>query len=255
MPRADDHTTLANAPAGVFTLPNIIGEEEITVMSVVTFANGSVLDHIAWAVPDTVAGCEQLATMLGVEPTVLETEPGQWYRSGSVTIGHGQALEILGPAPDYPHFHPLRALLSTLSEPRLLFWYVGTNDMDAFAAAAEAAGRPLAMADSVTSDDPSASTYRRAMIGQGFDPAVPSVIQWIRRRQGQHDTTGGACTIEVFDVFHPAAAALQSVFDGLGIAQRVQPGDQPGLRLTLGCPRGTVVLEGFGNPADRLPAG
>lgn len=228
-------------------------------MGLITFTNGSMLDHIAWAVPDVVTGCRELADLTDVEPFLSpEPEPGQWYWSGGLPLGNGQLLEIIGPAPAFQGFHPLRAMMAGLATPRLLFWYVGTDDIDAFVAHAAGVGvvsTPIEANEHAP--ESGLSSYRRAILlgpSGGFDPVMPSVIQWTRRRP-EFDASGASeVMLDVFELEHPAAAAMQSLFDKLGIDQHVSPGAEPVLRLKLNTLNGPVTLDGRGNPAEPPPA-
>lgn len=226
-------------------------------MTIQKFPNGTVLDHIAWAVPDTVAGCEQLADMTGVRPHLMDRpEPGAYYWSGGLNLGDGQLLEVIGPNPDFDGFHPLLALLRAIGEPRLLFWYVHVDDLEGLAVLARAAGRPLTPIEHVEPEDPTYSAYKRCSLSGPIDPVVPNLISWSRRRQ---EFTGGStgATLTAFRPAHPEADQINSLFATLGIDQAVGHAPEPTLELELSTPRGSVVLLGVGNLASGfvLPAG
>jgi hypothetical protein len=66
-------------------------------MPVLGFPNGTVVDHIAFAVPETRAGCEHIADLIGVEPYLMaEPEPDAYYWSGGLNLGDGRLLEVVG---------------------------------------------------------------------------------------------------------------------------------------------------------------
>jgi hypothetical protein len=228
-------------------------------MTLTRFSGGSMLDHIGWATPDAPSGCARLAELTGATPFLMaEPEPEQWYWSGGLPLGGGQLLEVIGPAPAFSAHHPLHGLLRALPAPRL-FWYVGTDDIDAFAAAASAAGVTVSPIE--TNDYPAESglsCYRRCMLlgsTGGFDPVVPSVIQWTRRRAEFDSSATSGVTLRRFELQHPDAAGISVLFEHLGIDQPIRRGPEPALTLVLDTPNGVVELEGRGNPADLLGAG
>ena len=83
---------------------------------------------------------------------------------------------------------------------------------------------------------------------------MPSVIQWTRRRPEFDASAASGVTLDVFELEHPSAEAMQSLFGKLGIDQHISPGAEPVLRLRLDTPNGPVTLDGRGNPAEHPPA-
>jgi hypothetical protein len=218
-------------------------------MPVIRFPNGTVVDHIVFAVPETRAGCEHIADLTGVEPYLMtEPEPGAYYWSGGLNLGDGQLLEVVGPNPAFTSFHPLHALLSSISELRLLFWYVLVDDMSAYGRLAAGAGRPLTAIDSVEPEDQSYSAYARASLSGPIDPVVPNVIRWTRRREHFRGASTGA-TMRGLRLGHPDHEGINALFAELGIAQGVDPAETSTVELDLDTPRGLVTLRGEGNPA------
>jgi hypothetical protein len=208
------------------------------------FPDGTWVDHVAWAVPDTIAGVEQLRELTGAEIEVPpEPEEGQWYLSAGLPLGAGRFLEVIGPAPGVVG-HPFAELLRALPTPRLLFWYVRATDWDAATRLAEGAGWPLSRIEEV--DDPQFHAYRRAGLGPDLDPVVPNVIEWRRRRSTWRDDA--ECAIERFDLGHPDHDSIATRLAALGIAMDVAPAERPTLTLHLRTRAGAVRLDGVGNP-------
>ena len=222
--------------------------------TIVTYPNGSMLDHIAWVVPDTKQGIEQIADLTGAQPFLMpEPEPGAYYWSGGLVIGDGpQLLEIIGHNPHYEGQHPFFHLLQSFPEPRLAFWYIALQDFDGFATQADAAGTPLSNVEHFVPPDESFSEYKRGAIGSQFSFLIPNVIQWIRRRKDWTRHPDRSCTLHSFVVEHPDPEDLQQRYAQLGIVQPVQQGAQPALRLTLSTPKGLVELAGVGEPLEAL---
>ena len=215
-------------------------------MAVHQFADGMWLDHIAWGVPDTVAGVEQLRELTGAEMFAPgEPEAGQWYLSAGLPFQDGRFLEVIGPAPGVTG-HPLGDLLRSLQEPRLLFWFLRVENWDDLARRTEAVGRPLSRIEEV--DDERFHSYRRAGIGPGLDPVMPNVIEWRRRRPGSTDD--GVCRISDFRLGHPDPSSINAVLAALGTDMTVAEAARSTLTLELSTPNGVVRLDGIGNPID-----
>lgn len=219
--------------------------------TIITQPNGSMLAHIAWVVPDTKQGVEQMAELTGAQPFMMpEPEPGAYYWSGGLVIGDGpQMLEIIGHNPHYEGQEPFFHLLRSFPEPRLLFWYIASNDFDAFAAQAEDSGNSLSNIQHFMPPDESFSEYKRGMIGSQFSLVLPNVIQ---RRKDLASHPDRSCTLHSFVVGHSDPDALEQRYAQLGIVQPVQRGTQPVLRLTLSTPKGLVELAGVGEPLEAL---
>jgi len=57
-------------------------------------------DHVAWTVPDTIAGVERLRELTGARiDTAQRPEEGQWYFSTDPALGVVWLLEVIGPTP------------------------------------------------------------------------------------------------------------------------------------------------------------
>ncbi|MEM9421472.1 MAG: VOC family protein [Pseudomonadota bacterium] len=132
--------------------------------------HGLQLDHIGLGVPDVKEGVAWVEAQTGAEVMLHDAEPGQWYQSGSLAIGGGSFLEIIGPNPAHRKFQPFGALLSTLDRPRLAFWYIAVHDFDAFQALAKRKGGALERVEHINIDHctPNQSGYHRGYVGPGF---------------------------------------------------------------------------------------
>ncbi|MEM9513361.1 MAG: VOC family protein [Actinomycetota bacterium] len=206
-------------------------------------AGGLELDHIALAVPSMERGLEHVRQLTGAEPLLLDAEDGQWYRSASLPLGRQTALEILAPNPDHKGVHPLAMMIRGFTEPRLLFWYLATNDLDRFGVAAGSVGAGLHRIQQLGTAGQSQSVYRRAQIGKRFVSAVPQVIEW----QERHDRSGAddRCSLLSFAVSHPDADQHNRALEAVGATTRIDRGEHA-LRLDFDSPRGAVRIESAG---------
>jgi hypothetical protein len=208
--------------------------------------NGSVLDHIGWGVPNFAAGVEALAAMTGVRPVLLYEPEGDErpFRNAVLHLGGAQHLEVIGPSPDYAgELKGIGAFTASLPAPALIYWYVGSGDLDAVAAQARAAGYNFQMFDDIPGDG---SNFRRGAIG-GYQhlPAVPLVVEWHRETQPDgrwRADLGASCALVEFRVEHPEPEGVRAMYAALGIDQAVEWGTRPRLSLTLDTPKGRVRL-------------
>ena len=208
--------------------------------------HGFQLDHIGLGVEDTERGVAWVQEQTGADVALHDPEPGQWYWSGSLAIGEESFLEIIGPNPDWKGFHPFRTLLQTLSEPKLLFWYIAVTDFEAFRSLAKANRAGLERVEAINIDraSPDQASYRRGYVGPGFMTERPNVIEWLYRpdRMAAHEPV---CKLTDFRLANPASDTLNAVFDALGIEVRVDNGASS-IGLTLETPNGPWSIDNSG---------
>jgi len=202
------------------------------------------VDHLALGVADTRAGAALAQDRTGVAPVLVEAEPGAWYQSAALRLSDGIVVEIIGPNPAYPRFHPFAELLRTLSQPTPVFWYVATTNFDALLGEAGKLGAPMERVESVNAeDDPHHARYRRGVLGPGFLSQRPCVIQWQRRMERSQQPP--RCSLEAFALRQPRAQALNRIFEGLVIVEHASAGP-PGMTVVLDTPAGLVEFAGSG---------
>ena len=213
-------------------------------MSLVLDRGGTQLDHIALAVPDTEKGVAFVRELTGVEPALTRRDPKDFYWSAAIPLAERSFLEIIGPNPDHRGVHPLKSFMAGLAQPKLLFWYVATADISAFARQAKEAGAPLR---SIVKVDPATSTngsdYTRASIGKGYISQRPGVIEW--RRRSVQQAGERQCRLSRFKLCHPKADELNALFGKLGIDIEVATGPSL-IGITLVSPKGEVSIENEG---------
>lgn len=220
--------------------------------SLIAPRNGSPVDHLAIAVPDTRAGVAQIAGMTGMTPLMGQPEPGQFYWSGALNLGNGQFLEIIGPNPACTGFNPFIEMVRRFDRPRPAFWFVRTPDLEAFGQAAKAAGAPLERIETIAHGcGDERRDYSRAIIGPGFLSVRPNVIEWRARPELSEDHP--AIGLAGLHLSHPEAAELNRVFGELGIDQTVAEGPHR-MTVDLDTPKGRVSFSGRGMELRGLSA-
>ena len=217
---------------------------------VLTRGHGFPVDHIALAVPDTEGGVRYVEQLTGVTPTLTRRDKQDFYWSAALAIGADSFLEVIGPNPDHRGIHPLKSFMAGLNEPTLLFWYVATDDFEAFSRRAAAAGVPLEHIVTVSPEtSANKSDYTRAVVGSGFVSQQPGVIEWRRQSVGQ--STDIECRLTGFSLSLPEPDDLNAVFASLDIDVTVKRGPSR-IGLTLETPKGEIVIENPGHEMTPL---
>ncbi|MEM9621119.1 MAG: VOC family protein [Pseudomonadota bacterium] len=216
--------------------------------SILRRGHGLQVDHIGISVPDVELGIAEFERLTGTRVAIDDPEPDQWYWSGVIPIAADSYVEVVGPNPEFSGQHPMLNLTLQLSGPTVFFWYIATDDIEGLATQAAAAGGAIEHIEWVNRDNahPDAHQYGRAILGPGFVPQRPCVIQW--DRQIPRQATIGIepeCELTSLDLFHPTAAESNAIMEKLGIDARIQPGASR-LRLVLNTPNGEVILDNPG---------
>lgn len=215
-------------------------------VSILRRAHGFQLDHIGLGVADTEQGVAWLRGKTGAEVYLQDPDPGQWYWSGALPIAEDSFLEVIGPNPSWSRFQPFRALLKTLDEPTILFWYIAVTSFADFEALARRHRAALERVECVNLDEASTAlaAYTRGYVGPGFMTQRPNVIEWVRKPDW---LLGKApeCRLSEFRLGHAEADDINRAFRGLGIDVEVARSPSA-IGITLECPNGVVTLENAG---------
>lgn len=214
--------------------------------NIIRRSHGFQLDHIGLGVGDTREGVKWVEQQTGANVDLHDPEPDQWYWSGSLAIGDMSYIEIIGPNPEWTKFQPFNALLQTLQEPRLLFWFIAVNDFKEFQVTARENKAKLERIEAINteSDDDENASYWRGLIGPGFMTERPNVIEWVRRPPRETNAPA-QCQLRDFRLANPAAEQINSVFQSLGIDTRVANGASK-IGMTIDTPKGEWTIENAG---------
>lgn len=201
------------------------------------------LDHILWAAPALDAGSALLGKIAGVVPARGGSHPGFGTRNSLLSLGDTY-LEVIAPDPDQPLGGNRGGAIAAMPRPGLITFAVRTNDLAAYAAAAEKAGvttkGPIEM--SRTRPDGVklawACTYvEHAVYGE----AIPFAIDW-RNSPHPSGTTPEGCRLLDFTVLHPEPEPLAAIYAAMGIPVAVKAAATPGFLAAIATPRGDLVL-------------
>jgi len=160
-----------------------------------------------------------------------------------MSLGGGTYLEIIAPASGGPPSGDA-ADLARLATPRPVFFAVRTTDLDATARLLKAGG--FAPSDprpgSRTRPDGSVLRWRTMNVPGPDMKSAPFFIEWARDAPHPSETSPGGCTLAGLDVVDRDTTSLSKLFHAIGVDVAATAGNAPGLRVTLSCPRGRVIL-------------
>ncbi|MEM6646872.1 MAG: VOC family protein [Bacteroidota bacterium] len=104
------------------------------------------LDHIIFAAPTLEAGMNAIEQQLGMRPVYGGQHHGRGTHNALLGLGQTCYLEVIAPDPSQPEVpRPLWMGVDQVTAPGLIGWAVRTADLNAFCAAALAAGWPVGL--------------------------------------------------------------------------------------------------------------
>ncbi|MEM6592115.1 MAG: VOC family protein [Cyanobacteria bacterium P01_H01_bin.119] len=218
----------------------------------INLRGGGPVDHLAICGPDTRQAAAEVEALTGIAPHLGEPEPGQFYWSASLSLGHRRFLEILGPNPAYRGFNPLTETVRRFDRLRPVFWYVGTDDFEGFSARSKALGAPVERIQRVSYTYEATGDlidYTRGVVGPGFRSARPCVIQWDKRPERVEPEQ--RLELRALRLTDPGAERLRNLFKALGIEQPVETGAAH-IAVDLDTPKGPITFEGPGIALEGL---
>jgi hypothetical protein len=205
------------------------------------------VDHLLLGAPDLEQAMAWFAETTGVWPAVGGSHPGMGTRNALVSLGAGRYLEIIAPDPAQTQVN-FQIDLRALTGPRLVTWAASTPDIDAVAAAAQAAGFTVfgPRDGSRTRPDGSTLCWRSAGVQADsrtatVDP-VPFFIQWAEGSAHPSGDSPRGCSLVRLELRHPDAERLQRTLATLGIDAAVESTDAAGMSAIITTLRGEVHL-------------
>lgn len=203
------------------------------------------IDHIAIGVNNTEEGMAYIENLTGAKTFLPQNDGKIWYRSAALGLGNQAFLEIIGPNPLYKKFHPVKQILKELEKPQLIFWYLGTQNLESCKKIITESGHNLERYNHIQKEvDGEKLDYKIGVIGKGFQSERPCLIQWNKvPKNGDIMTTG--CSIHDFILHSKNAKKINPLFNKLNVDLKIINGNNK-MKLVLNSPKGLVTLEGGG---------
>lgn len=202
------------------------------------------LDHILLGAPQLDTATDAFAALAGVSPGGGGSHEGFGTRNQLLSLGDRLFFEIIAPDPAQDKRGRRASGLERLPGPEMLTFCLQSDDLDAVASRAKAAG--------LSPQDPVAMGRTRAdgvrlewnilyLEDAYWGDAIPFVIDWMGSpHPGASAPTG--CTLKEFTVLHPRFAELALLYEALGVPVPVAGAMTQGFLMRLDTPRGEVVL-------------
>jgi hypothetical protein len=203
------------------------------------------VDHLVWAVADLDAGIAWFEAKTGVRAVFGGSHPGRGTRNALLSLGAGQYLEIVAPDPAQPESKSGDAAgMARLPQPLLGGWAVGSSDLAAELARAQAGGLDLAGPFPGGRDRPDGRTlsWQTAFVSSPLAAVLPFLIEWGAESPHPSSDAPLVGALQSLVLVHPEPEAVARALAALGLDCPVVKGDAPALRARIATPRGALDL-------------
>ena len=207
----------------------------------------SAADHLLFGVSDLDFGIDWIEKRTGVKAAVGGSHPGVGTRNALLSLGGRRYLEIIAPDPAQKEFS-FRIDVRRLSEPRLVTWAAGSNDVDALSTKALAAGFEIFGPQPGSRARPDGKVLQWKTFGvmnrlgaNDVEP-VPFFIEWAAGSVHPSQDSPRGCELLSLEIAHPRPVEVHDVLAKLGIEANVKARDRALLVATLRTPKGTLKL-------------
>ena len=205
------------------------------------------LDHIVLGTSDLERGIAWLEKLIGLRPVFGGAHPGRGTHNALVQLGAQTYLEILAPDPQQstPSRYPE---LGTMREPRLIAWAARTNDIEAQAGMARAAGFAILGPEGNSRARPDGRVLRWKFFRLQDDHGglLPFFIEWSRDSVHPSEDAPTGCRLDRFFLQSQRREELVKTCRDLDLDVAVERGEQSIVRARIFCPNGEVELTSRG---------
>jgi hypothetical protein len=201
------------------------------------------IDHVLLGVSDLDHGIAWVEQRTGVRAAVGGVHPGRGTRNALLALGPRCYLEIIAPDPQQPLL-PAAQPLTAMHEPRLFNWAVHTEDIEAAAKRAVAAGFAIegVAGGSRTRPDGKILRWKTCRLKDDRGGMLPFFIQWDRESVHPSEDAPGGCSLSRFWSKAPSVREMEGQYRGLGVDVAVVQAEKPTLQATLKTPKGEVEV-------------
>lgn len=203
------------------------------------------IDHVLLGVSDLDHGIAWVEQRTGVRAAVGGVHPGRGTRNALLSLGPRCYLEIIAPDPQQPLLPPAQPL-AALHEPRLYNWAIHTEDIEAAAKRAVAAGFAIegVAGGSRTRPDGKVLRWKTCRLKDDRGGMLPFFIQWDRGSVHPSEDAPGGCNLLRFWSQAPSVREMDGQYQGLGVDISVVHAEKPALQATIKTPKGQVEVPG-----------
>lgn len=225
----------ASAPRGT-------GLQDKTQESPAMTGDLSRIDHVILGVNDLQKGIDEFERLTGVRAVYGGAHPALGTHNALASLGGLQYLEILAPNPEAGGTSNWIGDLKGLTSLTPVGWAARGEDLPALQQSLKDQGietgevRPGAR----NKPDGTRLAWKTLNFAPPAHPLLPFFIEWDPATAHPSTTSPPGCRLTGFTLQDPAPDALRKPLQAAGLQVEVREAKEPGLRISLACPKGNV---------------
>lgn len=201
------------------------------------------VDHVIVGISDLQRGIEELERLTGVRAVYGGAHPGRGTHNALMSLGGAQYLEILAPNPEDQGSTPWIGELGSLASLTPVGWAARSRDLAALQRTLEAQGVETGEIRPGARDRPDGTRIAwKTLDLKAPSPLLPFFIEWEPGGAHPSETSPQGCRLTDFVLHDPAPEALRRPLQAAGLGVEVREAKEPGMRISLTCPKGDLVL-------------
>ncbi len=202
------------------------------------------VDHLVLGAADLDQGIAWVEKTTGVKAIFGGIHPGAGTRNALLSFGGRQYLEIIAPDPAQSQTIGRFGDLKSLSSPRLLTWAASTNDINAVAQKARAAGSEIdgPRDGSRARPDGKMLRWKTMSVKTELGGVIPFFIEWGAEVVHPSSDSPKGCRLTTLEFEHPEPQKVSEMLQKLGVEAKVKRGTEARLKAVITSPKGKVEL-------------
>jgi hypothetical protein len=202
------------------------------------------VDHLLLGVSDLQEGIAYVENLTGMRASIGGKHPGVGTHNALLSLGNRQYLEIIAPDPEQTTLVARYEHLRQKKTPQLFTWAAASQDVQALATKASAAGLETAgpFAGSRARPDGRVLSWKTLAIQNSLGGVIPFFIEWGKDVVHPSEDAPAGCQLVTFELSHPEPQLVREMLRKLGIAAEVKRAQTERLRATVRTPKGSVEL-------------
>jgi hypothetical protein len=201
------------------------------------------VDHVIVGASELASGIRELGRLTGVTARPGGRHPGRGTQNALLSLGPSTYLELAAPSGE-PDSSGMAAYLAGLTHLTPAGWALASHDLPATIARLRASGVAISGPFPGSREQPDGSLlqWTTARLDADSTGLAPFLIQWDAGSQHPAKSSPSGCTLQSIELRTQQPQTLRHLLTTLGVAAVVVEGPQPGIRITLACSTGRVVL-------------
>ena len=204
------------------------------------------IDHLIYAAPTLEGGMDKIEALLGVRPVYGGQHPGRGTHNALLRLEPAIYLEVIAPDPAQPNVpRPLWIAADTVMEPRLIYWAVKSDNLEALVERACSNGLELGELSSGSRTRPDGQLLRWRLTDPRANPAdgiIPFFIDWLDTPHPARGLPDGGALLSL-EAQHPQAEKVQAQLQMLGLELNVHYNPEPALFARIRTSNGEILLK------------